>query len=144
MIKLIIPLNVRSKKNSHKLIPIPVKRESSWKFVYKKGGMKNVLPMTVPSDAYIKFDKEFKSFLKTIEVDKSLFNEKVSIKALFFFKGQRPDLSGSAESLGDLLEGIYYENDRQIESWDGSRVYHISESENDMPRIEIEIKKFGE
>lgn len=142
MIKFTIPLNVRSKKNSRKLIPIATKNDSSWKFCFKNKGMMNVVPLSVPSDAYVKFEKEFKKFIKYNSIDKSLFNERISIKAIFYYKGQRPDLSGSMESLGDLLEGIYYENDRQIESWDGSRVAHVSESPYDEPAIEVEIEKF--
>jgi Holliday junction resolvase RusA-like endonuclease len=40
------------------------------------------------------------------------------------------------ESCGDMLQGILYADDGQIESWDGSRMVH----DKDNPRTEIRVK----
>ena len=60
----------------------------------------------------------------------------VRVKVLAYYKGSRPDLSGAYESVGDCLEGIVWENDRQIESWDGdSRLIHDKKN----PRTEVTV-----
>ena len=62
----------------------------------------------------------------------------IIIETHFFYKGQRPDLSGACESIGDCLQGIVYADDRQIESWDGSRCIHDLQN----PRTEVIIGKY--
>jgi hypothetical protein len=39
-----------------------------------------------------------------------------------------------------MMEGVIYENDEQIESWDGSRRIHDKIN----PRTEIEVMEFAE
>ena len=39
------------------------------------------------------------------------------------------------EGVGDCFEGIVWKNDRQIISWDGSRLFH----DKDNPRTELKV-----
>jgi Holliday junction resolvase RusA-like endonuclease len=63
----------------------------------------------------------------------------VHVKALYWLPDKRwwPDLIGLLQGSADLLEkaGII-ENDRQIESWDGSRIMGIDKN---APRAELTI-----
>jgi len=121
-IHLTIPGSIRSKKNS--------------KRVYARGRFKKVLP----SKAYEKWEKQAR--LHVWGTGKAMIPPlicPISIEAHFYYKGQRPDLSGCLESIGDCLEGILYADDGQIESWDGSRVHH----DKARPRTEVVIRYGG-
>jgi hypothetical protein len=60
----------------------------------------------------------------------------VHVTAICYCKGVLPDLSGALESVGDAFQGILWANDKQIESWDGSRV--LRDTKN--PRTEITVE----
>jgi len=118
--KLILPNSIRSKKNS--------------KRIYAKGKKKIVLP----SLAYLEWEEEARrAVVSQLSCDFKLLTGDISINAQIYYKGQRSDLSGTLESIGDAMEGILYENDKQIVSWDGSRLIHCKE----YPRTEISIEK---
>lgn len=51
---------------------------------------------------------------------------------------RQPDLSAVLETVGDLLEGLVYVNDRQIVSWDGSR---ILAPDRGNPRAVVEVRE---
>jgi len=105
--KLILPGSIRSKKNS--------------KRIYGFGKFKKVLP----SEAYLAWEEEARrAVVSQLSCDFKLITGEISINAQIYYKGQRPDLSGCLESIGDAMEGILYENDKQIVSWDGSRLHH--------------------
>ncbi len=121
--KLILPGSIRSKKNS--------------KRIFGKGRFKKVLP----SKAYLAWEEEARRAIiwqLHPEVKIPLFDGLVSVKATIYYKGVRPDLSGCLESIGDCLEEIIWENDCQIVSWDGSRLYHDLKN----PRTEVTIEEF--
>jgi len=59
----------------------------------------------------------------------------LAVRAIIYYKGNRPDLSGALESIGDCFEGILWENDGQIESWDGSRLIYDGKN----PRIVVRV-----
>ena len=128
MIKLILPGSIRSKKNS--------------KRIFKRGRFTAVLP----SKAYEVWEEEARisAKLQLFHFDSPYINLYLPLKGSIhvqvrsFYKGRRPDLSGMLESVGDCLEGIAWENDSQIESWDGSRLIHDKYE----PRTEIEIRKY--
>ena len=63
----------------------------------------------------------------------------IEVTALIYYKGNKPDLSGCTESIGDCLEGIVWEDDGQIDSWDGSRRIHDKHN----PRTEVVIRELG-
>ena len=111
-----LPGSIRSKKNS--------------KRIFSRGKFKTVLPST----AYCKWEKEARASL--FYVDPYPYKNPISVNAQIYYSGQQPDLSGCLESIGDCLEGIIWENDKQIESWDGSRLHHDLKN----PRTELVIR----
>jgi hypothetical protein len=119
---LTIPGTVVSKKNS--------------KIATMVGG-KNVLRRAIilPSSAYKKWEKQARLSLmgKYYPVKCPVW-----VQATFYYKGNRPDLSGACESIGDCLEGFLWNSDSQIESWDGSRLVHDLKN----PRTEIIVRDF--
>ena len=119
---LTIPGSIRAKKNSKQLIMV---------------GGKNCprRPVAIPSKAYKAWESEARKVAWLSAITTPLTCP-VWIEAHFFIKGPLPDLSGACESLGDCLEGILYENDAQIFSWDGSRLHHDLKN----PRTEITIR----
>ena len=127
MIKLTLPNSIRSKKNS--------------KRVYKRSKYTTVLP----SKAYLAWEQDARTAAKLelchfnspyLNLDLPIKSD-IHVKVTAYYKGQQPDLSGVLESIGDCLEGVVWENDRQIKSWDGSRVVHCLAE----PRTEVEIRE---
>ncbi len=120
----VISGSIRSKKNSKQIIKAKGRH------------------IPIPSDAYALWEKQAHQELAITLREMNLllipFSGSVKIKATFYYKGSRPDLSGAEESLGDCLEGFIINNDRQIESWDGSRMVH----DKDNPRTEFEITSY--
>lgn len=115
---LTLPGCIRSKKNS--------------KRVFARGRMKKVLP----SKAYEAWELQSRQYLMTQRTTAGLLTGPVSVRAHIYYKGPQPDLSGCLESIGDCCEGLIWENDRQIISWDGSRLIHDVEN----PRTEITVE----
>lgn len=116
-IKLTLPGSIRSKKNS--------------KRVFSAGRFKRVLP----SKAYEAWEREARlSIWGANEI--RLLTCPVQVEVHAYFKGPKPDLSGCLESVGDCLQGIVWECDGQIESWDGSRLHHDLKA----PRTEITVR----
>ena len=116
-IRFTIPGSIRSKKNS--------------KRIFSYGKFKRVLP----SVAYEKWEAQARSW-RFLFAPKKIITEPVHVEANIFYNGKQPDLSGCLESIGDCLEGIVWANDRQIVSWDGSRLHHDKEN----PRTEIIVR----
>ena len=115
--KLTLPGSIRSKKNS--------------KRVFKKGKFTAVLP----SKAYEIWEKQARLSLAIQLRGHKPTTEDIHVRALIYYKGPKPDLSGCLESVGDCLEGYLWKNDKQIVSWDGSRLFHNLQD----PRTEIEV-----
>ena len=116
--KVVLPGSIRSKKNS--------------KRVYKMGKFTKVLP----SKAYEAWEDQARLSLAMQLRGLKPTTEPVHVNAQIYFKGPQPDLSGCLESVGDCLEGFLWANDKQIVSWDGSRLYHDLKD----PRTEIEMQ----
>lgn len=112
-----IPGSVRSKKNS--------------KRIFARGPFKKVLP----SKAYEAWEKEARQSLWGKVIIPPICGP-CCVKAIFYYRGQKPDLSGAMESIADAMEGLLWANDGLIESWDGSRLIH----DKDNPRTEIEVR----
>jgi len=107
LIKLILPGPIRSKKNS--------------KRIFSRGKFKTVLP----SLAYLAWEEDARrAVVAQLPAEFKLITGDISINAQIYYKGQKPDLSGALESIGDCLEKIVWENDKLICSWDGSHLYH--------------------
>ena len=80
----------------------------------------------LPSKAYEKWEDAAQWFVKSEIVGMAPFPLEcpVLVRAICYYKGPEPDLSGCEESVGDAFEGILWANDKQIMSWDGSRKRH--------------------
>lgn len=114
--------SIRSKKNSKQIIKV---------------GNRHI---PISSKAYKAWEKEAH---KELSIQSRGFGVRivpVHITATFYYKGSRPDIHGAMESLADCLQGYVIADDRQIESWDGTRIIHDKEN----PRTEFEILKFTE
>lgn len=116
---IIITGSIRSKKNS--------------KRIFKVGKFTKVLP----SKAYVEWEEQAHKELWATR-GRIFHEEPVWIKAVFYYRGPRPDIHGCMESLADCIEGILIANDRQIESWDGTRIAH----DKDDPRTEFQIYSY--
>jgi Holliday junction resolvase RusA-like endonuclease len=115
-LNIILPGSIRSKKNS--------------KRIFSQGRFKRVLP----SAAYCEWEKQARASL--VYVDPFPYKNLIQVNAQIYYSGQQPDLSGCLESIGDCMEGIIWENDKQIISWDGSRLHHDLKN----PRTELIIQ----
>ncbi len=93
-------------------------------------------PMILPSKAYSKWEKQAKESLRWEKFMTPRTGVPIQIEAHFYYKGNKPDLSGACESIADMLQGLIYDDDGQIESWDGSRTHHDLKN----PRTEITIR----
>ena len=126
IMEIVLPGSIRSKKNSKRAIMIG------------KGSTRRLT--VIPSKAYLDWEKEVrKTVLLQLPNGWSpiKYPRPIAVKATAYYKGPQPDLSGVLESVGDCLEGVIWENDRQILSWDGSRLYHDKEN----PRTLIEVEE---
>lgn len=91
----------------------------------------------LPSEAYLEWEANVRIQARN-HIDPQAFpiNEPCEVTVKIYYKGNRPDLSGALESVGDCFEGILWTNDKLIMSWDGSRLH----KDNEHPRIEICMK----
>lgn len=95
----------------------------------------------MPSLGYVAWEKSAREYLQYVigkwqdHVDFPL-KQNLSIHALVIYKGQRPDLSGALESVGDCCEGYLWENDKQIISWD-AKIIHDKEN----PRTIVNVRE---
>lgn len=121
-LSLTLPGSIRSKKNSKQVIMIGGKHQPK-------------RPALIPSKAYSEWEKQARAHAWSQAIITPL-SCPVWVEAHFYCKGQLPDLSGACESIGDCLEGILYQNDKQIFSWDGSRVFHDLKN----PRTEVTVR----
>lgn len=117
-----LPGSIKSKKNSKQIVMV---------------GGRNVKrrPMLVPSRAYSKWENQARKSLWGSVIVPPLTCQ-IQIEAHFYYRGPQPDLSGCCESVADCLEGIIYADDKQITSWDGSRLHHDKEN----PRTEVIVR----
>ena len=141
MIKLILSGSIKSKKNSKQIIPIPASKSTNTMHYWPKRKWVFCFMQIHPSKAYKKWEKEARmEALAQLPPGFKIMTGPIRVKALAYYKGNRPDLSGMMESVGDCLEGIVWENDRQIESLDGSRLFHDLKN----PRTEVFIEPYAE
>jgi Holliday junction resolvase RusA-like endonuclease len=126
----ILPGSIRSKKNS--------------KIAVMVGGVnKPKRAILLPSKAYAKWEKmcHVQLLKDTSGISRPVFAEgPLHVKAICYYKGKRPDLSGALESVGDCCEGWLWADDTQIESWDGSRLKHDKAA----PLTVVEVSRLSE
>lgn len=118
MIKITIPVECRTKKNSSRIVIAGNKR------------------MLLPSEAYEKFEKQCRQYLHPLKIDYS-----INLKCEFYMSTRRKvDLPNLLNSICDVLvkyQVITDDNKDIVSSFDGSRVLY----DKNNPRIEIEIER---
>ena len=120
--KIVIPIEPRSKKNSQQIIYNP----------------KTKRPMIIQSKLYTNFEREGGLYLKKY---KSNIDYRVNLKIDFYVKDKRRrDIANYVEAIQDILvkyEVLKDDNYNIVYSLDGTRMYVDKEN----PRVEIEITK---
>jgi Holliday junction resolvase RusA-like endonuclease len=124
-----IPGTLRIKKNSKRIF------KNKWRKGYK----------VLPSKAYERWNDRARLLIQDTLIRQQcrLYNVfplegLLSVEVHVYYKGPQMDLSGTLESIGDTLEGLIWKNDKQIMSWDGSRLHHDKEN----PRTEVFVGGF--
>lgn len=124
MIKLEIPGNPITKKNSQRII-----RTHSGR------------PFLLPSKQFKEYEETAKLFIKASDEP---IKDPVNVKCLYFMKTRRKvDLTNLLEATDDILVncGVLEDDNSQIvASHDGSRVFY----DKDNPRVEITIEEVYE
>lgn len=122
MIKFVIPIAPRTKKNSQRIVIVRGR------------------PLIMPSKLYKDYEKECQKYLPNIDT----INCEVNVKCTYYMPTRRKcDLTNLLEATDDML--VHYkiledDNYSIIVGHDGSRVYYDKEN----PRTEIEITKLKE
>ncbi len=124
MIKIILPGRPYTKKNSQQI------------YRNKYTGK----PRIAQSEQYQEYEERCLWYLKQY---KERFEEPVEVTVLYWMPDKRswPDLLGLEQATADILQkaGII-DNDRNIVSWDGSRIVGVDKKR---PRAEVEIREVG-
>lgn len=122
-IKIVIPINPVTKKNSQQIF-------------YNRQTRR---PFITTSEAYKHYEYEAGFFIKPLGI-----NTPVTVECKFYMQTRRKvDLTNLLESIDDILVkcgALEDDNYKIIASHDGSRVYYDKEN----PRTEIVIKDFKE
>jgi len=74
--------------------------------------------------------------LQSIDSENLPFREPCEVEARIYYGGKSFDLAEGIVSVGDCFEGIIWFDQRQIYSWEGSRLIE----DNDNPRLDIRIR----
>ena len=126
MLKIIIHIAPRTKKNSERIVNIKIKGTNKYR------------PIIMPSELYKQYEKDCKKYLPKL---KEPISEKVNVKCLYYMPTRRRcDLNNLLEASTDMLvhhKILEDDNYSIVNSHDGSRVYYDKEK----PRCEIYIEK---
>ena len=124
--RIIIPIEPRTKKNSQQIV----------KFKNKY--------IIIPSKVYKNYEKECAKYMPIYRQPKPYINKPVNVKCLYYMSTKRKvDLNNLLEATTDILThyGILEDDNYKIvHSHDGSRVFY----DKDNPRTEIYIDYINE
>ena len=107
----------------------PASKANSRKMVYIRGK-----PMFIKSEKALAYAKAFKQQVQAAQSVSLMFDGDVAVHMKIYYASRRPDLDESL--ILDLLQGIAYENDRQVKE---KHIYWGLDKEN--PRTEITVQK---
>lgn len=123
--KIVIPVNPRSKKNSQEIV------------FNRRTGKR----MVIQNERYTKFEKECKKYMPVLRQPKPYIDYKCNLSCKFYVCDLRKrDIANYIEAIQDILvkyEIISDDNYNVIASLDGCSM----ELDRDNPRVEIEITK---
>ena len=74
--------------------------------------------------------------LYSIDSENLPFKDPCKVEVRIYYSGKRFDLTEGLESIGDCFEGILWFDQKQINSWDGSKMIE----DNVYPRLDIRIR----
>ena len=100
MIKIILPGTIRIKKNSRRFFKLKNRPGITSK----------------PSKAYEQWEEDARKMALVQLTGIPIFRKDIHVQMMAYYKGHKPDLSGALESVGDCLEGLAWEDDKQIVS----------------------------
>lgn len=121
--RVVLPGTCRIKKNSRRHVG--------------SGRKKKVLP----SVAYERWEQQARAhvlFMYRVHAKGWPIMDLIAVRVLAYYSGPEPDLSGILESVGDAMQSLLWEDDRQIVSWDGSRKIRVKDDE----RTVVEVRRF--
>lgn len=128
MLKIIIPINPITKKNHGRI-------------VQKRFPNGKTLPIMLPSEAYVKYEKECKQYIPSIERP---IDFPINLKVLYYMETRRKcDITNLLQATCDMLvkyKIVEDDNYSIISSFDETRVFYDKEN----PRCEIYIEKLKE
>lgn len=115
----------------------PITKKNTPRIVTKKLPNGKSIPFILPSEAYVKYEKEAKQYVPTIDT----INYPIILKCNYFMETKRKcDLVNLLQATSDVLvkyKVLEDDNYTIITSYDGSSVDY----DKDNPRVEIEIIK---
>lgn len=128
----------------------PITKKNSQMIVVTKRGQKFLIPGKLYSDYEREACRSIRDQMNRCNGDFKTIEGDVHVQALYWMPNRRgwPDLLGVEESTADILEAKnkrlkekerirIIDNDRNIISWDGSRIMGV-DPEN--PRVEITVR----
>lgn len=104
-----------------------------------RGGGSQPRKIIIPSKEFLEYEKH--ALKQLMQWGNHQFTESVNVCARYWMDSgrSRPDLLGLEQATADILEkSQIIVNDRQIRSWDGSKIMGV---DRDRPRAEIEIRE---
>lgn len=107
----------------------PASKANSRKMVYVRGK-----PLFIKSEKALVYVKSFKRQAEAAQSVSLMFDGDVAVHMKIFYASRRPDLDESL--ILDLLQGIAYENDRQVKE---KHIYWGLDK--DKPRTEIRVER---
>lgn len=107
----------------------PASKANSRKMVYVRGK-----PLFIKSEKALAYAKAFKQQVQAAQMVSLAFDGDVAVHMHIYYASRRPDLDESL--ILDLLQGIAYENDRQVKE---KHIYWGLDK--DKPRTEIRVEK---
>lgn len=115
----------------------PITKKNHGRIVQKKLPSGKSLPLVLPSEAYVKYEKEAKQYIPKTNT----INYPIILKCNYFMETKRKcDLVNLLQATSDVLvkyKVLKDDNYTIITSYDGSSVDY----DKDNPRVEIEIIK---
>ena len=107
----------------------PASKANSRKMVYVRGK-----PLFIKSEKALAYSKAFKQQAQAAQAANVMLEGDVAVHMKIYYASRRPDLDESL--ILDLLQGIAYENDRQVKE---KHIYWGLDK--DKPRTEIRVEK---
>ena len=124
-LKIEIPLNPVTKKNHGRIVQKKM-----------KNGKK--LPIMLPSEAYVKYEKACKQYMPILDTP---ISTPINLKCTFYMETRRKaDITNLLQAVCDILvkyKVLEDDNYTIIQSFDGTRVYYDKEN----PRTIIDIEE---